>query len=102
MSMSLAQAVPHVGSQFVVHTHAGMIKLLLVDARELPRRSHHDQFRTPLSMLFSGPESPQLVQDTYTFDHPVLGRQLWALTPVMIAAPQANNAMQLRYEVLFT
>lgn len=101
MSLSLNQVAPHVGSLFVVHTHAGMIKLLLDDARELPRRAHHEQFRTPMSLLFAGPETPQLAQDTYTFDHPVLGRQLWALTPVMVGSPQALTQLQLRYEVLF-
>ncbi|MBX3589111.1 MAG: hypothetical protein AB7I35_16805 [Ramlibacter sp.] len=102
MTFTLAQLAPHLGSIFVVHTHAGMIKLQMVDVRELPRRSLPEGFRTPLSLLFSGPETPQLVQDNYTFDHPALGRQVWTTTPVHIAATAPATGMLLRYEVLFS
>lgn len=102
MSFSLGQLAPHMGSIFVVHTKAGLVKLQLEDVRELPRHTLPQHFRTPLSMLFSGPESPQLTQDNYTFDHLVLGRQVWTMTPVQIAATPPSTGILLRYEVMFS
>lgn len=101
MSISLEQASPLVGSQFVVHTEQGPVALTLASATERPRHGLPAQFRTPLSLIFHGPASAQLGQGLFSFDHPALGRQHWMLVPVFAdgAGPSAAGPAA-HYEVL--
>lgn len=106
MSITLAQVYPLVGSQFTVLTSAQPVQLTLVSAEERERRGLPEQFRTPLSLLFSGPATPLLAQDNYHFEHPVLGRHVWMMVSVMsfaLAGPNGSTATDAKaYEVLFS
>lgn len=99
MSISFELIKPLVGSYFNLQTAVGSVQIKLVQAQEKERRGLPAQFRTPFSLLFSGPTSPLLVQDTYQMEHPLLGSQAWMLVPVMSTAPELEGAMA--YEVLF-
>lgn len=99
MNITLDIISPLVGSHFTVQTSIGPVQLKLEEVEERPRRGLPEQFRTPLSLLFSGPASHQLSQDNYPFEHPALGPQVWTLVPVMnVGTPLAQG---LAYEVLF-
>lgn len=87
-----------VGSSFVALTQHGPVELNLVEATERPRGHLPEQFRTPFSLLFHGPDAPRLSQGTYTLDHPQLGSVQWALVPVM---PDTRSPDIARYEALF-
>ncbi len=87
-----------VGSRFVAHTQHGPVELVLMEASERERGQLPEQFRTPFSLLFHGPNEPRLSQDTYTLDHPELGRVQWMLVPVM---PDTRAPNVPRYEALF-
>ena len=99
MHISLELMTPLIESFFTVHTAAGAVQLRLVDAQESPRRGSPAQFRTPLSLLFSGPSAPQLRQDNYTFEHPTLGQQQWFVVPVIAVGTEVTQGAA--YEVLF-
>jgi hypothetical protein len=105
MPISFAEIHPWVGSQFTVLTSAQPVQLTLVTAEERERRGLPEQFRTPMSLLFSGPATPQLAQDNYQFEHPVLGQHVWMLVPVMALSlpPQTGATGQdaKAYEVTF-
>jgi hypothetical protein len=107
MTPSLDFFLPLVGSIFTIETQAGLVELTLVEATESPRRGLPEQFRTPLSLIFSGPLSMILSQDNYFADHPAMARQAWLIAPIMGAAqpylsavPAPQEAFQ-RYQVLF-
>lgn len=100
MSISIEQASPLVGSRFVVHAEHGPVELTLFSATARPRRDLPERFRTPLSLIFQGPPCAQLAQGAFTFDHPVLGRHQWTMTPVFPDA--AAPAGVLQYEVFFS
>jgi hypothetical protein len=97
MNLSLEQTSPLVGTNFMVHTQAGLIDLQLVEATELPRRNRPEQFRTPLSLIFTGPLDIALQQDTYLVEHPALGQHQWYLVPILPDNPASN----LYYQILF-
>lgn len=98
MSTSFEPVHAAVGSQFVAHTQQGPVELVLVEAQERPRGHLPEPFRTPFSLLFTGPEAPRLAQDTYTLDHAQLGRVQWMLVPVM---PDTRAPNVPRYEAVF-
>jgi hypothetical protein len=99
MLITLEIVQPLVGSHFTAHTSAGQVELLLSQAEERPRGGLPAHLRTPLSLLFSGPASPQLGQDNYTLEHPALGQVVWFMVPVMAAGTPTPPGMA--YEVLF-
>lgn len=105
MSISFAEIHPLVGSQFTVLTSAQPVRLTLVTAEERERRGLPKQFRTPMSLLFSGPATPQLAQDNYHFEHPELGQHVWMLVPVMAfelgGLKDATGQDAKAYEVIF-
>ena len=69
----------------MVHTQAGALPLTLREAVERPRRGLPAHFKTPISLVFAGPATPMLTQDTYALDHAVLGNLQWTLVPLMPA-----------------
>jgi hypothetical protein len=85
MQPTLQELTAHLGSVFMVHTQAGTLPLTLREVSERPRRGLPEQFKTPISLVFAGPATPVLVQDTYALDHPVLGSMQWTLVPLMPA-----------------
>lgn len=89
MSISIQDFKAQIGSSFIAHTHSGMLELKLLEADELPRRGLPERFATPLSLVFTGPVTMLLSQDSYYLDHPVLGRNQWMLVPISkYATPQ--------------
>lgn len=97
---------PLAGTQFMVETQAGPVALRLEGCTEAPRRGLPEQFRTPLSLIFSGPDEPRLAQDNYFIDHPAMERQAWCIVPVLPALPGTPGAIATppgtrRYQVLF-
>ncbi len=100
MSISFELIKPLVGSYFNLQTAVGLVQLKLVQAQESERRGLPAQFRTPFSLLFSGPASPLLVQDNYQMEHPLLGSQMWMLVPVLSTAPELEGGRA--YEALFS
>ncbi|MDI1277196.1 hypothetical protein [Methylobacter sp.] len=97
MNITLEQFAPLVGTNFTIHTQAGLIDLQLIEATELPRRNRPEQFRTPLSLIFTGPLDIALQQDTYLVEHPALGQHQWHLVPILSDNPASN----LHYQILF-
>jgi len=62
-----------------------------------------EQFRTPLSLIFSGPEAVLLEAGTYRLEHPQLGRLEWYLWPIAPAFPARDeDAGRQRYQVNFS
>lgn len=98
MSISFEPVNALVGSHFIAHTQHGTVDLVLAEASERARGHLPEEFRTPFSLLFHGPEAPRLSQDMYTLDHPVLGRVQWMLVPVM---PDTRAPQVPRYEAVF-
>lgn len=108
MMPSLDVFFPLVGSKFMVETQAGPVELLLVEAKEYPRKGLPEEFRTPLSLIFTGPLDLILSQDNYYFDHPMLGRHVWCIVPISPTAMTHLSAVPLppvkeqRYQILFS
>jgi len=100
MNLSLEQASPLVGTNFTVHTQAGLIDLELIDVAELPRRNIPEQFPTPLSLVFTGPPDILLQQDIYLIDHAELGQNQWLMGPILSINPGSNDN-KLYYEIMF-
>ena len=107
MTPTLEIFLPLVGASFLVETQAGPIELLLTEAREYPRNGLPPQFRTPLSLIFSGSLDLILSQDTYYVTPPGLERQTWLIAPIatttrpyLSAVPLPQETSQ-RYQVLF-
>jgi len=103
---SLDTFLPLVGSTFMVETQAGPVELTLTEAREYPRNGLPAQFRTQMSLMFSG--SPQLIlsQDNYYVTHPAIVRQAWLIAPVSAARPYLSAVpvpleSTQRYQVVF-
>jgi hypothetical protein len=88
---------PLAGTIFTVETQAGPVGLRLESCAEAPRRGLPEHFRAPLTLTFSGPASPQLMQDNYYVGHPAMERQLWCIAPAVPTQPQTQ-----RYLVMFT
>lgn len=82
MSVKFEELSQAVGSSFTVHTQHGPLELVLKEAQERPRRGLPAQFKTPVSLVFSGPEHLLLTQGTYLLEHPVLKQNQWMLGPV--------------------
>ncbi|MDM5179575.1 hypothetical protein PO883_20505 [Massilia sp. DJPM01] len=103
MTVSLEQLSGALDSAFIAHTAAGAIALTLVEAAELPRRGLPAQFRTPMTLIFSGPPTPVLYDDHYVLDHPVLGRHQWFMSPISSLASLPGNGAPSgqRYQVVF-
>lgn len=100
MNLTLEQFTPLIGKQFTVQTEIGPIALTLAEAEERPRRNLPETFRTPLSLIFEGPDGVRLTQATYQVDHPELGQHVWAITPVQ--AYVAGRSPDIpQYQVLF-
>lgn len=74
---------------FSVHTAHGLIELQLVEANELSSGNHPEQFRHPVSLLFTNHSQPDMVlsQGTYRLDHPALGSLSLFVTPVLSGRP---------------
>ncbi len=104
MSLTHKDFSAALGSTFTAATLSGPVELQLIEATERPRHGLPDQFRTPLSMVFEGPVTPQLAQDTYTLDHAVLGRNQWMLVPIAQFAPPTDSGgvRQPRYELVLS
>jgi hypothetical protein len=106
---SLEQIAPLVNSQFMVDTSAGPYPLTLVRAEHLRRFNLPDRFRTPLSLIFVGPYTPRLSDNTYGFNHPSLGRREWHVSQVRLNAPGialpadavTGDGPPVFYEVMF-
>lgn len=101
MDVSLDLFVPLQGSVFTAVTQAGAVELVLVEARELPRRGLPEQFRTPLSLIFEGGTAITLAADNYYVDHPVLGRSAWMMVPVVRCVDSARTGPSQQYQVSF-
>jgi hypothetical protein len=106
MNPTLDFFTPLVGSVFTVETQAGSIALRLEGCAESPRRGLPEQFRAPLSLVFSGPPEPVLAQDNFFVEHPAMARQVWCIAPTMPPLPGTPGAIQTgpaarRYQVLF-
>lgn len=99
MDFSLEQFTPLIGEAFVVQTAHGPIELTLVEARAGARRGLPEQLRTPLSLIFDGPDSIVLSHDTYRVHHAAIGEQLLNIVPVMGPPGAALHLPQ--YQVLF-
>jgi hypothetical protein len=82
MSVKFEELSQAVGSSFMVHTQHGLLELVLKEAMERPRRGLPAQFRTPVSLVFAGPEHLLLTQGNYLLDHPVLKQNQWVLGPI--------------------
>jgi len=100
MNLSFEQASPLVGTNFTVHTQAGLIDLELIDVAELPRRNIPEQFRTPLSLVFTGPPDILLQQAIYLIEHAELGQNEWLMGPILSINPGSNDN-KLYYEIMF-
>jgi hypothetical protein len=101
MNLSLEQFAPLVGTNFTIHTQAGLIDLRLSEAEELPRRNRPEQFRIPLSLILTGPTDVALLQDTYLVEHPALGHHQWFIVPVLSGNPASTDDNKLYYEIMF-
>ena len=93
---------PLIGSVFTAETQAGAVELVLIDARELPRRGLPEQFRTPLSLIFEGGTDLTLSMDNYYVDHPALGRAAWMVVPVLRCVDSARAGPTQQYQVSFS
>lgn len=102
MNYTLELFTALIDSVFTAHTRAGAVDLVLVEARELPRRGLPEQFRTPLSLIFEGGTAITLGADNYYVDHPALGRAAWMMVPVMRCADSARAGPSQQYQVLFS
>lgn len=102
MNDTLDQFVPLIGSVFTAVTRAGAVELVLLEARELPRRGLPEQFRTPLSLIFEGDGALTLSADNYYVDHPALGRAAWMVVPVQRCVDSARPAPAQQYQVSFS
>lgn len=103
VAITLAELLPCLHSEFVVHTSGGTFPLTLDEAQELPRRGLPEQFRTPLSLIFSGPEPVLLEAGMYLLEHPQLGHVEWYLWPIAPAFPARDeDAGRQRYQVSFS
>ncbi len=102
MSIELDQVLPLVGSNFSVETTTGIVDLCLIEAVELPRRNRPEKFRTPLSLIFTGPVQTQLAQDNFWISHPSIGRHIWTIAPVLppLDTPVQSNDTRY-YQVMF-
>lgn len=96
---SAAFFAPLVGSHFTVDTLAGPVALQLHACTELPRGGRPAALPTPLSLIFIGPDQPQLVQDNYFFDHPAMPRQTCCIAPLAPAPDDAPAGR--RYQLMF-
>ncbi|HTQ99389.1 MAG TPA: hypothetical protein VMH83_05345 [Candidatus Acidoferrum sp.] len=99
MDILIQDLLPLVGSSFTVDTSAGQLQLMLIEASERPRRGLPAQFRTPLSLVFTGPADVQLNQDNYRLMHPLLKEVIWMLVPVSPFAAPNPDRLPL-YEVI--
>ncbi|HYD94607.1 MAG TPA: hypothetical protein VEC01_04715 [Noviherbaspirillum sp.] len=108
MKPSLDVFSPLVGSKFMIETLAGPVALLLVEAREYPRRGLPAAFPTPLSLILTGPLDLILSQDNYYVDHPALGRHAWCIAPIAPSVPAhqvpapPGRVTEQRYQILFS
>jgi len=102
MTIELDQVLPLVGSNFSVETTSGVLELCLFEASELPRRNRPEKFRTPLSLIFTGPLQEQLAQDNFWISHPSIGRHIWTIAPVLAPMDEPLQSNDKRYyQVLF-
>jgi hypothetical protein len=90
---------PHVGTMFQIHTaDGGSVTISLVEATSLPRSTRKKAKRTTFSLLFRGPTSPILGQNTYDIQHVKLG----AFKGVFIAFVGLDKGKKSSYyEVIF-
>jgi hypothetical protein len=109
MPLSCEEAQALIGQRFSVHTQQGTIELTLLEVQERPRRGLPQQFRTPLSLILSGPATLVLSQDQYVVEHPSLGRRQWMVVPTFPPLPSqppaqagADSTPLCYYEVLFS
>lgn len=102
MNDTLDRFVPLIDSVFTAETRAGAVELVLIEARELPRRGVPEQFRTPLSLIFEGGAGLTLSADNYYVDHPALGRSAWMIVPLMRCVDSARAGPSQQYQVSFS
>ncbi len=86
-----------VGAEFrLFRNEISPVRLVLVEARELPRRAGRpDAPRTPFSLLFRGPGEPVLPQAIYPLESGTLGRLEIFLVPV------GRDVAGVLYEAVF-
>ncbi len=101
------QAAHMLNATFTVETQKGEFPLVLMHTKEHPRLNLPERFRTPLSLIFVGPYSPRLSADTYVFNHPIMGRHEWFVSPVSYSETGRASGMPpapgqpIHYEVMF-
>lgn len=101
--ITLEQLLPCLQTEFLAHCSGGLLALRLDEALELPRRGLPETFRTPLSLILSGPAQLLLEEGQYVLEHPLLGRQQWYLWPIAPAFPaRAQDEGWQRYQVSFS
>jgi hypothetical protein len=91
---------PHVGTSFQIHTADGeSVAVSLVEASTLDRSTRKKAKRTTFSLLFRGPTSPVLGQNTYDIQHAKLG----ALKGVFVSYIGLDKGKKNSYyEVIFS
>jgi hypothetical protein len=84
------------GQKFLVHAEPLPVAVELVEvtgARRDARRPAH--LRTPFSLVFRGPPTPQLTQKMYDFEHERFGRLSIFIVPIR------GDAQAMYYEAVF-
>ncbi len=96
MHFTIEQFTPLIGATFTVQTSQGPVALRLAEATECPRRGLPERFRTPLSLIFDGPDGIVLGQDNYRVGHPEFGEHVFCIVPVL------SGDGRPQYQALFT
>lgn len=65
-----------------VHHGTSTLEMRLVECRKLDRSTHGGVYREPFALLFRGPKSPVLPQQTYQFDFGSLGSMEIFIVPI--------------------
>jgi hypothetical protein len=99
-TLTLKHFTPHIGTEFVCRTpDGGAYPLRLSEAvgeAEQGRKSPgKEEFRSPFSLLFQGPESPVLPQSVYPLEHTELG------TLALFIVPIGREGGDILYQAVF-
>lgn len=81
----------HVGSDFMLATPTGALKMTLLSADQQPAPPGYESF----TLVFCGPASPYLPQAIYLLQHDALGQNEIFLVPIR------QDAQGLYYEAVF-
>jgi hypothetical protein len=86
---------PHLHETFSFETVEGSISLELVEVEPVRGARLPRGLREPFSLIFRGPSTPILGQDTYRVEHPVLGSFEVFVVPVV------SRSEKRHYQVAF-